>query len=76
MITADEIVVLDRAKELYLATNPTGTLLWNALVEGATRDELVAGLTDAYDIDDEQAAADVDAYIEQLTELDLLESSG
>ena len=61
MITADEIVILDEAKELYLATNPTGTLLWNALAEGTTRPELISLLVETYDLDHHQAADDVDA---------------
>lgn len=70
---SDETVILDTVREHYLATNPAGTLLWNALSEGTTRDELVTILKDSYEIEDEQAQQDVDAYLDQVRELGLLE---
>ena len=39
-----EIVALDLRRSLYLAINPSGATLWPALVEGASRDELVERL--------------------------------
>ena len=39
-----EIVALDETSAEYLAANEAGGLLWRALAEGATRDELVAKL--------------------------------
>ena len=56
----------------YLGTNPAGTLLWNALSEGATRAELATALQDEYGIDENQALGDVDAYLGMLTENELL----
>lgn len=69
-----EIVALDLAASDYLATNPSGALLWDALSEGATRKELVSKLVEAFGIDPEAARADVDAFVAQLSEKGLLEA--
>lgn len=71
--SSEERVILDEASDLYLATNPTGSLLWRELSSGTTREELVKLLVTTYDIDRVRAAADVDAYVGQLEQLDLLE---
>lgn len=51
----------------------SGALLWELLIGGAERDELVARLLDEYDVDAERAEADVDRFIACLREADLLE---
>ena len=51
----------------------TGAFLWNILVEGAEKDELVARLLDEYAVDEVTASADVDRFIVKLREADLLE---
>jgi len=73
-----ELVVLDLRESRYLAINPTGRILWASLVEGATRDDLINQLAGAFDIGPVQAAADVDAFTNDLESRDLLvrEESG
>lgn len=51
----------------------SGAFLWNIIADGATRDELIARLLDEYEVDEPQAAADVDRFIAQLREADVLE---
>jgi hypothetical protein len=67
-----ELVALDLRDSRYLAVNRTGQVLWAALAEGATRDQLVERLTDTFGIDDARAAADVDAFTAELESRDLL----
>lgn len=70
---AGELVAVDVRTSTYLTTNHTGMTLWAALAEGTCRQELVARLMTAYDIDHGRAAADVDALLEDLRSRDLLE---
>jgi hypothetical protein len=72
-IVGDEIVVLDLSRSEYLGLNPTGTALWQALADGATRDELVEALVQRFDVTSGQAAGDVDGFIAELIALELLE---
>ena len=51
----------------------TGAFLWKLLEKGAEKEELIANLLDEYLVDEEAAAADVDRFIGQLNEVDLLE---
>lgn len=68
----DEVVALDLTDSVYLAINQSGGRLWPALVQGATREELIATLVDGYGIPEADAARDVDAFIASLDERDLL----
>lgn len=67
-----EIVALDGRSSEYIAVNRTGAALWPDLLAGATREELVAKLTDSFDVDDATAGRDVDAFLDVLRERDLL----
>jgi orotate phosphoribosyltransferase-like protein len=69
----DEVVALDVETATYLSANASGRLLWRSLSAGATREELVSCLVDEFEIDTERAAADVDAFIGELSQRGLLE---
>lgn len=71
-----ELVALDLRESRYLAVNETGKQLWSALAEGATRDELVDRLVDAFGIERSQAEADTDAFVGDLESRGLLVREG
>jgi len=62
----DELVVLDVVRSNYLATNEAGRVLWRSLASGATRDDLVRELSDAFALEAETAGADVDRFLDEL----------
>jgi coenzyme PQQ synthesis protein D (PqqD) len=68
-----EIVALDNGNSMYVATNRTGTLLWNKLAAGATREQLAADLVAAFDVAPDQAATDVGRFVDDLRAQGLLE---
>jgi Coenzyme PQQ synthesis protein D (PqqD) len=67
-----EIVALDLRRSLYLAINPSGAVLWPALVSGASREELIELLSKEPGVPQETVAADVDSFLAELAEHDLL----
>ncbi len=67
-----ELVALDLRESRYLAVNRTGQVLWAALADGATRDQLVERLVEAFGIEHARASADVDAFTAELESRDLL----
>lgn len=70
----DATIILDDEAEQYFSTNLVGSMLWNRLKVGATRDELIAHIVDAFDnIEPSEAEQDVDDYIAQLERFGLLE---
>lgn len=71
-----QVVALDRAGSVYLAVNGTGAALWPAIVEGATRNQLVGLLLETFDVDAARAAVDVDAFLADLSRRNLFERSG
>ena len=70
----EEIVAVDTRQSTYMAVNRSGALLWPALLEGATREELVECLVGKYGLDQGDADRDVDMFIKALEDQDLLES--
>ena len=68
----DEIVMLDAEQSQYLATNASGTLLWQTLQNGATRAQLVAVLVSRYAVEEERARADIDIFLGELRARELI----
>jgi Coenzyme PQQ synthesis protein D (PqqD) len=68
----DEVVAVDVGTSTYVSANDSGTVLWEALTEGATRDELAALLADRFDLAPAAAAEDVDGFLAQLEAQGLL----
>ena len=49
-----------------LTLNDSGAMLWKVLDNGGDRDALTAALTAEYDVSEEQARRDVDAFLGKL----------
>ncbi len=49
-----------------ITLNPTGAYLWELLETEQTVDTLVAALLDRYEVSDEQARTDVEAFVAKL----------
>lgn len=70
----DRVVLFDQRMGRALVLNPTGALVWNALIEPRSPAELASVLTEAFpSIAEAQAAKDVMTYIEQLLSEGLVE---
>ena len=57
-----------------ISLNDTGALLWKTLEQGADRETLVTALTEEYDVTPEQAAQDVDKFLDALKNAGCLET--
>jgi hypothetical protein len=68
----DEVVVVDMRTSTYLNTNGSGALLWRALVDGATYEDLAARLVEEFGIDADRAIADVDRFLDAVSSRGLL----
>lgn len=64
-----------RSKEFggMIRLNESGSVLWNTLAKGASKEELVAALLGEYDVDQATAEADVSAFLETLREAGVLD---
>ena len=71
--TDGDVVALDEESLLYLSTNASGALLWQALARGTSHAELVDLLAGAYGLERERAAEDVERYLADLDARGLLE---
>lgn len=69
-----EVVVLDLESSRYLTINGSGVLLFDMLHEEHDRDELVAALLAAFEVDEDTAVRDVDTFIADLSRAGLLAS--
>jgi hypothetical protein len=70
----DEVVAIDLVAETYLGVNRTGRALWEALVKGATKEDLVQSLVDRYGIGYDDADRDVGQFIGALQKFGVIES--
>lgn len=68
-----ELVILDLARSSYLTTNGTGAFLAKLLVADRSPEELAEALAAEYGIEVAEAREDVDAFVAELTRLELLE---
>lgn len=55
-----------------IALSESGVLIYKKLNDGCTRDDLVAALTAEYEVSEDVAAQDVDAFLNQMRELRML----
>lgn len=55
-----------------ISTSETGALLVDALKNDVTRQELLERMLEVYDVEEADAAADLDEFLERLRKLDLL----
>lgn len=56
-----------------VSLSESGYLMYQQLLEGCTRDELLAALLREYEIDPATAEQDVDAFLDKMRTLDMLE---
>ena len=71
----DETVILDLESGMYFGLDGTGQRIWESVGEGKSLDEISAVLTDEYQVDSEQAKADVLAFATELVDRGLLVNS-
>ena len=62
----DEGVLVDLNTKRYYTLNETATLVWRALEEGLSKEEIVGRMTAAYDVTPERAAASIEALLASL----------
>ncbi|MGN0334455.1 MAG: PqqD family protein [Lachnospiraceae bacterium] len=55
-----------------ISVNEVGAFLWNMLQKDVTVDELVAGVLEEYDVDEETAREDIQAFLDVLVEGNIL----
>lgn len=68
-----KVVVLDLERSEYLSINSTGSAVWELLVEGVTTEDLVAVITERFDVDVTAADDDVAEFVAALQARGLLE---
>jgi hypothetical protein len=58
-----ETILLDLRTADYVGINGSGSLLWEAMVAGTTRAELVQLLVSTFGLDEERAREDVELFL-------------
>ena len=54
--------------------NTTGRCVWELLAEDRSADDLVAAIAEEFDVDRERVQTDVQAFLDQVTHMGLLET--
>lgn len=71
----DDLVMMSIQAGNYYNIGGVGTFIWELLAEPRSMDELVDGVTAAYEVERERCAADIDAFVQELIRLKLIESA-
>jgi hypothetical protein len=69
----DELVILELPTTTYLTLNGSAKRLWLRLAEGATSEDLALILVEQYKISHEQAASDIESFLSDLNQRELLD---
>ena len=56
-----------------ITLNESAKVLWDALSNDCTIEDMIKALTDVYDVSEEKAKASCEAFLEKLKEADVLE---
>jgi Coenzyme PQQ synthesis protein D (PqqD) len=70
--TDGETVLLDLRSSTYFVVNETGTCLLPLLLEGVERQALLDALLETFDVEEHQAAEDLDRFVDDLRRQDLI----
>ena len=76
MGTQAVVIAIGSASKIFngmVKRNETGELMWDKLVEGTTREELIAAILEVYEVEEELAQKDVDRFIEILKKPGIIE---
>ena len=76
MGTQAVVIAIGSASKIFngmVKLNETGELMWDKLVEGTTRGELIAAILEVYEVEEELAQKDVDRFIEILKKPGIIE---
>jgi predicted RNase H-like HicB family nuclease len=69
----DEVIVINLEKGAYYAASGSAADLWTAITQGASVDEAVAALSDAYGVAPTEVRAEVERCVGTLVEANLIE---
>jgi hypothetical protein len=69
----DEVIALDLDSSAYLAANATAAVVWEALADGSTQEELVTLLCRRFEVEPRVARRDVERLLETLESEGLIE---
>ena len=74
---ADEYILVATGQLAFqvkglIVLSESGALLYNRLKDGCSKEDLVAALTGEYDVSQEEASRDTDAFLDQMRSLGIL----
>ena len=70
------VVSVGEATKIFngmIRLNDTGEFLWNILIKGAEKEELVDALVEEYEVDRKKAGEDVERFISTLSKPGIIE---
>jgi len=71
----EDLVALNTSSGEYFTFNKTGRIIWLAIAEGDTLDELTQKIVTEYNVDQKKTLSDVTKFLTMLIEGGLIESS-
>jgi len=73
-LVGDETVLLDLSSGIYFGLDGVGKRIWESVAEGNDLGQVVAVIVTEFEVDEEQAQADVIEFVSDLVERGLLKT--
>ena len=71
-----EAVLMDSASQKYYGLDEVGNFMWQQLVEHGRTEPVVRALLDEFEVEEDVARTDLEAFVERLLEMGLLRRNG
>ena len=68
----DGAAVLDVRSNIYFTLDEVGATVWNILSDGADLEEIVAKVTEEYDVSAQACRPDIETFLGEMVENDLV----
>ena len=70
-----ETVLVDIDSGTYFGLDEVGTFIWNQIDEGVSIEDIPSRMTEVFEVEEDVARTDLDAFIQQLLEKGLVEAA-
>ena len=64
--SGETVIVISHRTSAYLSVDGTALIVWDALANGATVEEILGRVTEQYDVEAEEARVDIQRFLSDL----------
>ena len=70
----DEVILLDTQNGEYFVLNETAAMMWNMLMKNIPTEQIIAAVTESFEIDEKSAGNDFNDFLRSLLDSRIIEN--